>query len=183
MPPQSDHALVIDLAKIPVYGLTLDTEVMPAVPQDDDLALTTPVRVRGRLTRVMEQVYFQGRICGTVDVPCSRCLDMVQDTFVADLRIVFLPAAAYSTSDETAQDRITDDLDLYLHDGVRLDLNPVVREYVIMAFPVQTLCREDCVGLCQVCGINRNEQSCACQEESGDPRFAILKRLTSPESS
>jgi len=121
MPPQSDHALVIDLAKIPVYGLTLDTEVMPAVPQDGDLALTTPVRVRGRLTRVMEQVYFQGRICGTVAVPCSRCLDMVQDTFVADLRIVFLPAAVYSTSDETAQDRITDDLDLYLHDGVRLD--------------------------------------------------------------
>jgi uncharacterized protein len=52
-----------------------------------------------------------------------------------------------------------------------------------MAFPVQTLCREDCVGLCQVCGINRNEQSCACQEESGDPRFAILKRLTIRESS
>lgn len=183
MPPQSDHALVIDLAKIPVYGLTLDTEVIPAVPQDDDLALTTPVRVRGRLTRVMEQVYFQGSVCGTVAVPCSRCLDMVHDAFAADLQIVFLPAGAYGTSDETAQDRITDDLDLYLHDGVQLDLNPVVREHVIMAFPVQTLCREDCVGLCQVCGINRNEQSCACQEESGDPRFAILKRLTIPESS
>ncbi|MDH3602347.1 MAG: DUF177 domain-containing protein [Candidatus Tectomicrobia bacterium] len=181
-PPQLGHALVIDLAKIPVHGLTLDTEVMPAVPQDD-LTLTMPVRVQGLLTRVMEQVYFQGNICGTVAVPCSRCLDTVHDTFEADLRIVFFPVGAYGTSDETAQERFTDDLDLYLHDGMRLDLNPVVHEHVVMALPVQTLCREDCVGLCQVCGINRNEQSCACQLESEDPRFSILKRLTIPESS
>jgi uncharacterized protein len=168
---------------MPVLGLTWAAEFQPAVPQADDLVLTTPVRVQGRLTRATEQVYFQGSVCGTVAVLCSRCLERVQDTFAADLRIVFLPADAYGTSDETARDRFIDDLDLYLHDGVRLDLNPVVREYVIMAFPVQTLCRDDCVGLCQVCGINRNEQSCTCQEESGDPRFAILKRLTIPESS
>jgi len=75
----------------------------------------------------------------------------------------------------------TDDLDVYSHDGSRIDLYPLVRDQVVMAFPVQTLCREDCAGLCQACGANLNEQPCACQIESGDPRFAVLRQLKSSD--
>lgn len=77
---------------------------------------------------------------------------------------------------------MSDDLDVYTHDGFRLNLYPLVRDQVVMAFPVQILCREDCAGLCQTCGANRNEQQCACEAESADPRFAILKNLQSSES-
>ncbi|MCH9662226.1 MAG: DUF177 domain-containing protein [Gammaproteobacteria bacterium] len=175
--------MVIDLAKIPVYGLTLDTEVVPQLPEAEDLTLTTPVHVQGRLTRVLEQVFFKGIASGKVGVLCSRCLDPVDDAFQADMQIVFVPAGSHQDADDTAQDYAVDDLDLCLHDGVRIDLAPVVDEHVVMALPVQTLCREDCQGLCQVCGINGNEQSCRCEVEGGDLRFSILKNLTIPESS
>ena len=185
-PPLSGHALVVDLAKISANGLAVDTEIEQDqlhLPEDEALTVTAPIRVQGRLTKVMEQVYFRGSVEGALSGQCSRCLDVVHYSFTEDLQVVFFPMGAHGHSDDLPSDHSTDDLDVYLHDGIRLDLYPVVREHVVMAFPVQTLCREDCVGLCQVCGGNRNEQSCACQDASDDPRFAILKRLTLPESS
>jgi len=183
-PRQSGHVLVIDLAKIPIHGMTLETEVEPALlqlPQDE--LVTRPICVQADLAKVTEQVYVQGRISGIVTVPCSRCLEMVDDRFVAAFQVAFLPPGMRGVDDEENRGDVSDDLDLYIHDGIRLDLLPLVRDQVVVSLPVQTLCRADCAGLCQVCGGNRNEQPCACQESSGDPRFAVLKRLTMPESS
>lgn len=184
-PPLSGHALVIDLAKIPPHGLLLEADIDPAVlalPQDEQLSITAPVHVQGRLTKVMEQVYFHGSIGGTVEAQCSRCLDMVHDGFDVEVRGVFLPVGSDRIPGDADQGVVTDDLDVYIHDGLRMNLYPLVRDQVVMAFPVQTLCREDCAGLCQACGANRNEAPCRCEAESGDPRFAALKRLQSLES-
>jgi len=182
-PPQSGHALVIDLAKIATYGMTLETAVEPALLQlPPDEIVARAIRVQAELTKVTEQVYVQGYIAGTVTAPCSRCLEMVDDHFLAEFQVAFLPPGMLGVDDEDNREG-SDDLDLYLHDGIRLDLRPLVRDQVMVSLPVQTLCREDCAGLCQVCGGNRNEQPCSCQESNGDPRFAILRRLTMPESS
>ncbi len=186
-PPLSGHVLIIDLAKIPAHGLRLETEIGPAelaLPEDEQLSITAPVHVQGRLTKVMEQVYFHGSIGGGVVAPCSRCLEVVNDGFDVEVRGVFLPLGSNRIPGDGDADEggVTDDLDVYSHDGVRINLHPLVRDQVVMAFPVQTLCREDCAGLCQACGANLNEQPCSCQIESGDPRFAVLKHLKSSES-
>jgi uncharacterized protein len=181
-PPLSGHALTVDLAKIPAYGLTLETEIGPAalaLPEDEQLLITVPVQVQGRLTKVMEQVFFHGSIGGVIVAPCSRCLEAVNDGFAVEVRGVFLPVGSHRISDEGGEGGATDDLDVYSHDGLRINLYPLVRDQVVMAFPVQTLCREDCAGLCQACGANLNEEPCACQSESGEPRFAVLKQLKS----
>ncbi len=144
--------------------------------------MIAPVQVQGLLTRVLEQVYFHGRIRGMVVAPCSRCLDRVNDPFDVEVRGVFLPVGSDRVSSDADEDVVTDDLDVYTHDGLRLNLYPLVRDQVVMAFPVQVLCREDCAGLCQTCGANRNEQLCSCEAENIDPRFAILKGLRSSGS-
>ena len=183
-PPISGHVLIVDLAKLPAQGLKLETAIGPAelaLPEDEQLSMTAPVQVRGRLTKVMEQVYFHGSICGTMVVPCSRCLEVVDDGFEVEVRGVFLPLGSYRNAGDVEATGETDDLDVYSHDGSRIDLYPLVRDQVVMAFPVQTLCREDCAGLCQACGANLNEQPCACQIESGDPRFAVLRQLKSSD--
>jgi uncharacterized protein len=153
-----------------------------ALPEDEQLSITAPVQVRGRLTKVMEQVYFHGAICGTVVAPCSRCLEVVADEFDVEVRGVFLPLGSHRLSGDADATVETDDLDVYSHDGYRINLYPLVRDQVIMAFPVQTLCRQDCAGLCQACGANLNEQPCTCEIDSGDPRFAVLRQLKSSES-
>jgi uncharacterized protein len=183
-PRQSGHTLIIDLANIPVHGMMLETDVEPALlqlPQDELVARR--IYVQADLTKVLEQVYVKGHISGTVTAPCSRCLEMVDDHFTAEFQVAFMPPGMGGVEDDDEQRDASEELDLYIHDGIRLDLCPLVRDQVVVSFPVQTLCREDCAGLCQVCGGNRNEQPCSCQESSGDPRFAILQRLTMPESS
>ena len=185
-PPLSGRVLIVDLAKLPAHGLRLETSIGSAelaLPEDEQASVTAPVQVQGRLTKVMEQVYFHGSIVGTVVAPCSRCLEVVNDGFDVEVRGVFLPAGSKRLTGDADEGVVTDDLDVYSHDGHRINLYPLVRDQVVMAFPVQTLCREDCAGLCQACGANLNEQPCACQDEHGDPRFAVLKRLKSLESS
>lgn len=180
--PNAAKALVIGLAHIPETGLTLDVQVSPKVlqlPQEEDAVVTEPVRVQGTLTKMASQIYFHGTIRGAVTVPCSRCLDSIRSSFRAETRGVFLPAAS-AAEDEVGA---TDELDVYHHDGMSLDLRPLVREQTVLSFPVQQLCREACAGLCQVCGVNRNIETCSCQTVEGDPRFAVLKRLRSPSSS
>lgn len=182
----SSAALAVNIATIPEEGSAFQAEITAAalqVPPEAVSALSTPVDVRGRLTRVAEQVYFQGTIRGTLDLPCSRCLDTIHSNFATDVRVVFLPPSSrLETEGEEGVDS-EDELDLYTHDGLVLDLRPLVHDHVLLAFPIQPLCRPDCAGLCQVCGENRNEVQCTCRAESGDPRFALLQQLRFPERS
>jgi uncharacterized protein len=182
----SSAALVVNIVTIPEEGLEFQTEVTAThlqLPPATEVELPTPVQVRGRFTKVAEQVYFQGTIRGTLAVPCSRCLDMIHNDFATDIRVVYLPPSTRLHLEGEEGIESEDELDLYTHDGVTLDLRPPVHDYVLLAFPIQSLCRPDCAGLCQVCGGNRNEVPCTCQTDTDDPRFALLKQLRVPETS
>jgi uncharacterized protein len=179
-------ALVVNIASIPDAGLAFQAEVMAIhlqLPPTTEVELPTPIQVRGWLTKVTEQVYFQGTLQGTLAVQCSRCVDTIQSDFTAQMRVVYLPPSTRLQIEGEEGVDAEDELDLYMHDGVLLDLRPPVHDNVLLAFPVQPLCRPDCAGLCQVCGGNRNEVPCTCQEAEGDPRFALLKQLQFPKMS
>jgi uncharacterized protein len=187
-PPQdAADALVVGIATIPDVGLLLEVAIRPGtmqLPRTEDAVVTEAVHVRGRLTKVAEQLFFQGRISGIVTVPCSRCLETVHADFCIDTRVIFFPP----TSTDVVQHPegstgSSEEPDLYIHDGMVVDLRPLVREQVVLAYPVQALCRDDCAGLCQVCGGNRNLLPCACQVGDDESRFAILKRLRPPGAS
>ena len=179
-------ALVVNIASIPDAGLAFQAEVMAIhlqLPPTTEVELPTPIQVRGWLTKVTEQVYFQGTLQGTLAAQCSRCVDTIHSDFTAQMRVVYLPPSTRLQIEGEEGVDAEDELDLYMHDGVLLDLRPPVHDNVLLAFPVQPLCRPDCAGLCQVCGGNRNEVPCTCQEAEGDPRFALLKQLQFPKMS
>jgi uncharacterized protein len=187
-PPQdAADALVVGLATIPEAGLLLEVAIRPGtlqLPQTEDAVVTEAVQVQGRLTKVVEQLFFHGRIYGTVTVPCSRCLETAHADFSVETRVIFLPPTSTDVAKAPeGRSGSADEPDLYIHDGTVLDLRPLVREQVVLAYPVQALCRDDCAGLCQVCGGNRNLMPCTCQAGGDDPRFAILKRLRPPGAS
>jgi uncharacterized protein len=58
-----------------------------------------------------------------------------------------------------------------------IDLDPVVREQLLLALPGYPVCREDCKGLCTVCGVNLNERDCGCDRHVPDPRWAALEKF------
>ncbi len=96
---------------------------------------------------------------------CMRCLQ----PFAQMLEIDFTELYAFPGK--------IPDAELTFPESGQLNLAPLVREYMILAFPMQTVCRVDCKGLCPVCGANLNEHTCHHEEETGDPRLAVLKAL------
>jgi uncharacterized protein len=70
-----------------------------------------------------------------------------------------------------------DGSDTYPLVGDDLDLEPMVHDAVLLELPLAPLCRAECLGLCPTCGVDRNSQSCECDDAKVDPRWAALGAL------
>lgn len=66
------------------------------------------------------------------------------------------------------------DPDAFMIEGDQLDLAPMVRDAMLLALDDERVCRDDCAGLCPVCGVDRNETTCDCSTEVRDDRWAAL---------
>ena len=84
-------------------------------------------------------------------------------------------AAARERRDQKAIDAEEAEMGFYEGDG--LELNDVLREFVLLALPMQRLCSENCKGICPECGQNRNQNECSCRTTVVDNRWAALKEL------
>ena len=94
---------------------------------------------------------------------CRRCLRPIDGVAVANV-------------DELYQDRVTDP-DAFPIEGEQLDLAPMTRELVLLELPDAPLCRDDCAGICAVCGRDRNVEPCDCDDTVRDERWAVLDDL------
>jgi uncharacterized protein len=79
-------------------------------------------------------------------------------------------------SDRPPANEPPEDDDMYPIVDDRVDLGPLVRDAIVLELPMAPLCRDDCAGLCPVCGANRNEGDCGCVAPR-DPRWANLDVL------
>ncbi|MEU7997534.1 DUF177 domain-containing protein [Micromonospora sp. NPDC049060] len=172
--------LVLDTRELPRRPGALRTEkrVVPApadlggemiaVPEGADLDLDL------RLESVSEGVLVSGTVSGRVRGECGRCLREIDDSLV--VRIQELYAYENSTTDTTTDEdevgRMQDDL---------IDLEPALRDAVVLALPTNPLCREDCPGLCPECGVHLDDLPADHSHEQIDPRWAGLSQLNRKE--
>ncbi len=113
------------------------------------------------------KVRIEGSASLTFRTCCDRCLTESPIT----LELVFRRTAApMSTADEEADE-------WELEDDYRLDTEAFVRDEILIHWPVKILCREDCRGICPVCGRNRNIQECGCDTFVPDPRMAGIQDI------
>jgi uncharacterized protein len=133
------------------------------------------VELRLRLESVMEGVL----VTGDVDVPvagsCARCLEPVEDTLELDVQELF--AYAGSTTEATSEEDEVRRLE-----GDFLDLEPMVRDAVVLALPMSPVCTEDCRGLCVDCGQRLDDLPPDHTHELLDPRWAGLAGRFAPSS-
>lgn len=126
-----------------------------------------------RLESVMEGVLVSGSLTAPLEGECGRCLDPVRDTLRVPLQELFV----YEPDDGTDEDepRMV---------GVLLDLEPTLRDAVVLALPLTPLCRPDCAGLCAGCGERRDDLPEDHTHEATDPRWSSLHALlTTPAPS
>jgi len=126
-----------------------------------------PLTLELRLESVTEGVLVTGTVSAPLTGQCGRCLDPVSDDLAVDVCELF--AYPDSVTDETTErdevHRIVGDL---------LDVEPVVRDGVVLALPWTPLCRPDCLGLCPTCGQRLDELPADHAHEMIDPRWAAL---------
>ena len=114
-----------------------------------------------------------GRVQTTLELICSRCVEMFTMPVDASFDLRYSPRT--ENAGEGEREIEEDDLSDAFYDDESIDLRQLMREQFYLAVPMKPLCREGCLGLCVVCGTNRNRGTCACRHEWDDPRLAVLK--------
>jgi len=141
----------------------------------DAFRVVAPVELVADLRKDAKKVRLVGRVKTTLEFDCSRCLDPFTVPIDVKFDVLFLPAAENTGGEEREVGE--EDLGVSYYKEDTIDLGEVMREQFYLALPMKPLCREDCRGLCPVCGKNRNREACDCQTEWVDPRFDALRKL------
>lgn len=122
-----------------------------------------------RFEAVMEGVLVTGTARMPLTGECARCLDPIATTFEADFQELFVYPDTRSGG-EAAEDE-------HRLEGDLIDLEPVLRDAVVLALPLSPLCREDCPGLCPECGERLADVGPDHHHEAVDSRWAALRAL------
>jgi uncharacterized protein len=153
---------------------------------------TEALSVAANLRKVSGGVLLQGTFTTRVSTPCKRCLAEAQLELPVSFTLNLIPKSLaraeglVDDDDEEKADRGSgetggsfdlEDADEELFDGKVIDLQPIVREQVVLSLPMNAVCKEDCRGLCTQCGQNLNEKQCGCNATFVDPRLAVLKTI------
>jgi len=137
-----------------VEGLGLDMgHVSPSMDFDLELA------------SLVEGVLVSGHVRGLYELECSRCLKPFDAAFDVELGEMLAYEGQPGSEDG------------YAVSADHAHLEPVVRDAVMLAMPLNPLCRPDCKGLCPVCGADRNSIDCGHNARRMDLRWEPLSRL------
>ena len=136
----------------------------------------SPVEFDLRLEAVMEGVLLTGTATAALAGECVRCLEPIEDEILARLQELYVYPEQHTKATEH-DDRDLDDETSLLEDDL-IDLEPLLRDAVVLALPFQPLCRDDCPGLCTECGARLADDPDHTHEAPIDPRWAGLQQLT-----
>lgn len=145
--------------------------------RDQILGLDAPLHVKLKIFRAGDKFVLEGDVAGGLQVRCDRCLAPYRRDLKFPFRVfISLPLGE---SEQTEVELAEDDLEVEFVCGENVDLDHVIREQIYLSLPIKSLCKDDCLGICPVCGINSNSRKCGCTREQGHPGFLKLKTLKS----
>ena len=143
------------------YGMDMSSSEI-----DNVYPFMAPVKVRG--TVIMKDGFAQLTAKTSFDfsVPCDRCTRQINRHFDYSFSHILVRSLENEEDDRFVEVR-----------GESLDLDELMREDILLEIPTKFLCREDCRGICPVCGKNLNDGPCGCGPQIADARFDVLKNL------
>jgi uncharacterized protein len=143
--------------------------------QESEFRQITPLRMTGvaELAGAAEEIRVFGHIAGVLEAECDRCLEAATFEIDRDFDLFYRPV-----SEDPGQPDLElepGDCEIGFYEGAGFDLADVLQEQVLLWLPMHWVCRDDCQGICPVCGGNRNRTACACQAAVLDDRWAALR--------
>ncbi len=133
----------IQISKIPAEGLDIEESLSPAeldinTPQ---IKFSQPLEFCAKVMKITNAVTVDAVLFGRMHLVCSRCLVEFEEEITRRMHLDFLLEK----------------------DQLFIELNPQIREEIIINYPIKSICKHSCKGLCPKCGKNLNEGTCTCK--------------------
>jgi uncharacterized protein len=145
---------------------------------DAGLTQATPLETEGSaelLANTLGEIRIKGHVKVRMGADCDRCLEPAEFPVDSDFDLFYQPAEEAAPEEDVEID--AGETEIAFYEGEGIELKDVLREYVLLAMPMRRVCREECQGICPVCGQNRNLVRCGCAAKPVDDRWAALKNL------
>jgi uncharacterized protein len=153
---------------------------MPAAGLDrPGLISVDPVEVGGQLTFADPGFLLDLRTATRVSVECDRCLTPVGVELAGRMQLMVAASRARPKDESEERELGEDEMGVLEVAGEGFESGPLVREQILLDLPAKPLCRDDCRGLCPVCGAELNLGRCGCEARAIDPRWAALEVVRS----
>ena len=164
------------------HGATRDYEIAGVtIDLGDDLRLADPIEGHVRLARTNRGLLVIADLTTSLQAQCSRCLRDIEVPIEVFIEEEALPTIDLHTGQPVAIAAGPDEEPLRLTDHHELDLEAAVREAIQLAEPIAPLCRENCPGLCAVCGERLDEGNHDHPTDDIDPRLEALRAFRPDE--
>ena len=180
--PDREQAMLLDLSRFRTRSEHIDRLYEPTAfsKAEDEFRVIGPIALAADVQKDARKVRLVGRVKAALELDCSRCVEPFAVPIDSAFDVLFLPAETLDVDGE--HEVKDDDLNVSFYRDEVIDLGDVMREQFYLALPMKPLCRPDCQGLCAVCGINRNRETCTCEPVWVDPRLEPLRKLTRSEN-
>ncbi len=163
-----------------IRGDTISFEGLQEVEISDpelELKIIEPVVVRGTVTNTGKDFLVQAVLSFKYQVNCGRCLEKYGASGEVKVQEAYINKSTLDLYDESLKDD-----PVFTFTGDVVDLQECIQEQVFLALPMSFVCRDECKGLCPICGQNFNIKTCNCSLETINPQFESLKVLLSKEA-
>jgi len=168
--------MVIDLRELlEAPGEQRSYDLDAAFPDLSGIELVSPVKGTLTIRNSRHHIVIDGRVRAAIHQECSRCLcEMESELDVAVEAFCPVEITRGGVAGRLAPE---DDEQAALFGPTRLFVDELVRQTLLPATPMKSVCRDDCRGICAQCGVNLNEENCRCPRHPADPRLAVLRDM------
>jgi DUF177 domain-containing protein len=177
--------MFIEIHELELHPVDFAEEISPgAIDFGADVRQRGPLRSSGRAQLIkerhgkhekLEDIRLNGELSTRLEVACARCLEPVTLAVARKFDLLYRPQGSDAGQEELSVTATEAEIGYYRGEGLLLE--DALREQVLLAVPLKSICREDCKGLCPHCGKNLNSGPCSCAELPDDPRWSALKEL------
>ncbi|MCI8659417.1 MAG: DUF177 domain-containing protein [Lachnospiraceae bacterium] len=152
-----------------IYTAEIDRNTFQAPDGVWEIVSKEPVILRIR-NLGGKKLLLEGKAVLSLSIPCSRCLEPVNVPFELDI-------FQELDMDVSEADRVEELDEQPYVSGYYLDVDQLIGNELLLNLPMKVLCREDCKGICNRCGMNLNRGSCSCDRSSPDPRMSAIQDI------
>ena len=168
--------MFITLQELELHRVKVSETYLPGALdfQEVEFRQAKPLTVSAEAELAGDEIRVRGHISGVLESACGRCLEKIEIPVELDFDLPYRPMEEIAREEEVEVGE--DELKVGFFSGDGVNLADVVKEQVLLFVPMKVVCRPDCLGLCPVCGTNRNVEHCSCSSQHEDSPFAFLKK-------